>query len=82
MSVGEVVKSPRPWEGRMTDLPDQYDLRPSGLLTANLNQHIPTYCGSCWAHAAFSSIADRLKIMSKGQQRDIIPSVQVKSFLL
>ena len=34
------------------------------------------YCGSCWAHAAFSSIADRLKIQSKGLDRDVIPSIQ------
>lgn len=29
-----------------------------------------------WAHAAFSSIADRLKIASKGKDRDVIPSIQ------
>jgi cathepsin X len=57
-------------------LPASLDYREQGLLTTDLNQHIPLYCGSCWAHAAMSSIADRIKIATKGTQRDVIPSVQ------
>ena len=45
-------------------------------LTASKNQHIPTYCGACWAFASVISIADRLKIMKKRQWPEVILSAQ------
>jgi hypothetical protein len=57
--IGEAVKTPRPHEYiKPEDLPESLDYRSQGLLTSDLNQHIPVYCGSCWAHGLllFSSL--------------------------
>lgn len=61
-------------------LPVSHDWRNvngTNMMTTDLNQHIPVYCGSCWAHAALSSLGDRIKIQNKGLGREVIPSVQV-----
>ena len=81
---GEEVRGPRP-SAAPGELPACFDWRappgpglPSqGLVTKDLNQHIPRYCGSCWAHGALSALADRIKILRKGAWPDINLSVQV-----
>jgi len=61
-------------------LPEAFDWRkhPDGksYVTHMLNQHVPQYCGSCWAHGALSALADRIKIARNAEGDDINLSVQ------
>jgi cathepsin X len=64
----------------VADLPEQWiwnDVRGMNYLTNIRNQHVPQYCGSCWAHAATSTFSDRIKIMRNAQWPDINIAPQV-----
>jgi hypothetical protein len=44
--------------------PKELDWCKKGMCTSSWNQHIPQYCGSCFAHGSLSSANDRIKIMN------------------
>mmetsp|Transcript_15518 Transcript_15518/g.19531 ORF Transcript_15518/g.19531 Transcript_15518/m.19531 type:complete len:111 (+) Transcript_15518:923-1255(+) len=64
----EVINGPRSWEiFDQADLPERLDWRDkdgTNYLSWNKNQHIPQYCGSCWAQASSSTLADRFNILN------------------
>jgi len=64
----------------LSALPEQVlwnDVDGQNYLTNVWNQHIPQYCGSCWAQAATSAFSDRIKIARKAAWPDINISPQV-----
>jgi cathepsin X len=52
------------------------DVEGKSYCTKSLNQHIPQYCGSCWAFGALSALSDRIKIQRGGKGADVMLSVQ------
>lgn len=64
----------------VSDIPANWtwgNVNGTNYLTNIRNQHLPIYCGSCWAHATTSSLSDRIKIARNATWPDINIAPQV-----
>ena len=74
------ILSPLPQDYiRDEDLPESWDWRNvngTNYLSWTVNQHIPTYCGSCWAQGTLSALADRFIIQDPKKYANLALSPQ------
>ena len=78
---GPLILTPEPANYVTTEqLPTTWDWRDiNGVnyLSWTVNQHIPRYCGSCWAQGTISALSDRFIIADKVKYNQLALSPQV-----
>lgn len=71
----------KPWDGQiLSNLPENFswgNVDGINYLSQTKNQHIPKYCGSCWAQSTVSAMSDRIAVMRKGAFPQITIAPQV-----
>ena len=75
--IHPMIKSVQPVTANLPDTWVWNNISGTNYLTNIKNQHLPEYCGSCWAQAATSSLSDRIKIARKAVWPDINIAPQV-----
>ena len=80
-SVQPVIVSPEPAKTLSLEaLPDTFwygDLNKNNYLSWTQNQHLPQYCGSCWAQATISMLSDRINLLRNNAFPRVSLSVQM-----
>lgn len=80
------VTTPQPFSYlKPANVPRDWDWRNvSGVnyCTSARNQHIPQYCGSCWAMGSTSALADRIRIAREAKFPDYMIAVQSAVYCL
>jgi len=67
-SFEEHVTSPRPQDTlNLKTIPASYDWRSTGWLSSIRNERLPAFCQACFIFATTSALADRVRILGKGQ---------------
>lgn len=78
---GAVITSPLPQDYiKDEDLPTSFswaNVNGTNFLTLARNQHIPQYCGSCWAFGTTSALSDRINILRASNNESIWPEINL-----
>ena len=58
----DLAVTTKPPDAKTTKLPKSFSWRDHGLLAPSWNQHVPKYCGACFAFGTAHALQDRTKI--------------------
>ena len=69
----DLAVTTKPPDAKTTELPKSFSWRDHGLLAPSWNQHVPKYCGACFAFGAAHALQDRAKIARARVKDDAYP---------